>query len=126
MLGPRGPLLFLASPSEADVGSTSVSSHDPELKDQPEARVRIKINGREHPAEKGTLLLSAIQHLLRHEVPVLGRFCWNNECGNCELSAQGKDDLFPQRVRACQTPVDEDLELSELTPDLSYWLSRLR
>ena len=91
---------------------------------KPEAKLRI--NGRTHTVERDTLLLSAIQYLLRHEVPVLGRFCWNNECGNCELSARGKDDLFPRRLRACQTAVREDLELSELTPDLSYWLSRLR
>lgn len=88
--------------------------------------VTLHIKGRPHPVPQGELLLSAIQFLLRKEVPVLGRFCWNNECGNCELTAIGPNDLFPARIRACQTPVETELELTELTPDLDYWLSRLR
>jgi len=56
------------------------------------------------------------------EFPVLGRFCWNDECGNCELSVKKRDALFPLRARGCQTRVEEGMELSELTPELSYFI----
>jgi hypothetical protein len=56
------------------------------------------------------------------EFPVLGRFCWNDECGNCELSVKMREALFPLRARGCQTRVEEDMELSELTPELSYFI----
>jgi hypothetical protein len=53
---------------------------------------------------------------------VLGRFCWNNECGNCELSVKRREALFPVRARGCQTPSEGGMELGELTPELSYYL----
>ena len=53
---------------------------------------------------------------------MLGRFCWNNECGNCELRVKWKDALFPVRARGCQTAVEEGMELTELTPELSYFI----
>jgi hypothetical protein len=61
---------------------------------------------------------------VKAEFPVLGRFCWNNECGNCELSVKTGDALFPIRARGCQTAVSDGMELSELTPELSYYLRR--
>ncbi len=59
---------------------------------------------------------------MKAEFPVLGRFCWNNECGNCELSVKTREALFAVRTRGCQTKVEEGMELSELTPELSYFL----
>jgi hypothetical protein len=59
---------------------------------------------------------------VKAEFPVLGRFCWNNECGNCELSVKSRASLFPVRTRGCQTVVEEGMELTELTPELSYFI----
>ena len=62
---------------------------------------------------------------MKAEFPVLGRFCWNDECGNCELSVKRRGVLFAERARGCQTLVEEEMELTELTPELSYFLKHL-
>jgi hypothetical protein len=54
---------------------------------------------------------------------VPGKFCWNNECGNCESTVKTPGDPEGQRLRGCQTIVQERMTLTDLTPELKYWLS---
>ena len=82
----------------------------------------ILIEGQRFLVPAGETLLACIQDIVKVEFFVLGRFCWNNECGNCELSVKSRDSLFPVRARGCQTMVEEGMELTELTPELSYFL----
>ena len=82
----------------------------------------ILIEGQRFLVPAGETLLACIQDIVKAEFPVLGRFCWNNECGNCELSVKWGEALFPVRARGCQTVVEEGMELTELTPELSYYL----
>jgi hypothetical protein len=53
---------------------------------------------------------------------VPGRFCWNNECGNCEVSCQDPEAPAPRLARGCQTLVRDGMALSELTPELRFWI----
>ena len=59
--------------------------------------VDIEIEGKTFTVPKGEVLLACIQYIVRDEVPVLGRFCWSNECGNCEMSVARPDSLLPTR-----------------------------
>lgn len=84
--------------------------------------VHIEVDDTTFEVPKGEVLLACIQYIVRDEVPVLGRFCWSNECGNCEMSVAKADSLLPTRTRGCQTTVENGMRISELTPDLRYWI----
>lgn len=94
-------------------------SQDPEL-------VSVTIEDRPFLVPKGEVLLACIQDIVSSKTPVLGRFCWSNECGNCEMSVRRAEAVMSSRLRGCQTPVEDGMALSELTPDLSYWLAKIR
>ncbi len=97
-----------------------MSSADTEY-DAFERLVDIEIEGSSFAVPENNILLRCVQFIL-DEGMVLGRFCWNNECGNCELTCQTPNQPEPQRARGCQTLVQEGMVLSELSPDLRYWL----
>jgi len=85
-------------------------------------RVQIEIEGATFTVPQGDVLLACIQYIVRDEVPILGRFCWSNECGNCEMSVATAGSLLPTRSRGCQTLVEDGMRVSDLTPDLRYWI----
>ena len=85
--------------------------------------VSLRIEGTAFEVPKGEVLLACIHYIVRDRVPVLGRFCWSDECGNCEMSVTGSGELLPRRRRGCQTVVEREMQVSELSPDLRYWLS---
>lgn len=84
--------------------------------------VNIEVEGKTFAVPKGEVLLACIQYIVRDEVPVLGRFCWSNECGNCEMSVATRESLLPTRTRGCQTVVEDGMRVADLTPDLRYWI----
>ena len=86
--------------------------------------MRIEIEGRPFHVPKGEVLLACIQYIVGDHVPVLGRFCWSDECGNCEVFVTEAGALLPSRVRGCQSVVAHGMRLSELGPDLRYWIHR--
>jgi len=100
-----------------------MDSGDDSLYDPFDKLVRIRIEGRSFAVPENNMLLRCVQFIVDEGV-VLGRFCWNNECGNCEVTLQTADHAEPHRARGCQTPVQAGMILSELTPDLRYWLHR--
>lgn len=89
----------------------------------PSRLIRIEIEGKPFDVPEGELLLSAIQYIVRDLVPVLGRFCWSDECGNCEVALAGSGSPEEERVRGCQTKVEEGMSIVALGPDLRYWLA---
>ena len=84
--------------------------------------MQVEIEGAVFSVPKGEVLLACIQYIVKDEVPVLGRFCWSNECGNCEMSVAKTGAMLPTRLRGCQTLVEEGMRVSELGPDLRYWI----
>ena len=84
--------------------------------------VHIEIEGARFDVPKGEVLLACIQYIVRDEVPILGRFCWSNECGNCEMSIATAGALLPSRRRGCQTQVEPGMRISDLTPDLRFYI----
>jgi len=100
-----------------------MSSGETSLYDPFEKLVEIQIEGRTFAVPENNLLLRCVQFLV-DEGLVLGRFCWNDECGNCEVTLQESDRPESKRARGCQTLVEAGMVLSELTPDLRYWLHR--
>lgn len=83
--------------------------------------VEITIEGKTFQVPENNSILRCVQYIVDEDV-VPGRFCWNNECGNCEFEYHTAGESNHQRVRGCQTLVEEKMILSELTPDLRYWL----
>lgn len=99
-----------------------MSNRDESLYDPFDRLVEIEIQGKRFQVPENNIVLRCVQYLLDEGV-VLGRFCWNDECGNCELSYETKDQPGLRRARGCQLVVEEGMILKELTPDLRYWLS---
>ncbi|MGH9320328.1 MAG: 2Fe-2S iron-sulfur cluster-binding protein [Vicinamibacteria bacterium] len=89
---------------------------------EPAPPISIRIEGRAFRVPAGETLLTCIQDIVKAEFPVMGRFCWSNECGNCELSVRRRDALLPLPARGCRTIVEEGMEISELTPELRYFI----
>jgi hypothetical protein len=87
--------------------------------------VSVTIDDRPFLVPRGEVLLACIQYIVSSVTPLLGRFCWSNECGNCEMSVRREEALLSSRLRGCQTTVEDGMELSELTPDLRYWLTKI-
>ena len=87
-----------------------------------ERLVRVTIEGRTFEVPENNILLRCVQYIVDEDV-VPGRFCWNNECGNCEMSLRLGNDSQARRARGCQTEVDDGMTLTELTPELKYWLA---
>jgi hypothetical protein len=83
--------------------------------------VRIHILGKPFDVPENNIVLRCVQYIVNDDV-VPGRFCWNNECGNCEVLCQTASGGKPQRARGCQTLVEEGMVLTQLTPELRYWL----
>ena len=89
---------------------------------EPFARlVEIEIEGRRFQVPENNIVLRCVQYLVDEGV-VPGRFCWNNDCGNCEFTCRTGADPRPRRARGCQTVVEEGMRATELTPELRYWL----
>jgi hypothetical protein len=83
--------------------------------------VRIEIEGKAFNVPENNILLRCVQYIMDEDV-VPGRFCWNNECGNCEVSCNIPNVFAPRRARGCQTLAQEGMILSDLTPELRFWI----
>lgn len=87
-----------------------------------EKLVEITIEGKVFAVPENNILLRCVQYIVNEGV-VPGRFCWNDECGNCEMSLRVSGESLTNRVRGCQTRVENGMNLMELTPELKYWLA---
>lgn len=85
--------------------------------------IRITIEGKPFQVPENNIVLRCVQYIVNEDV-VPGRFCWNNECGHCEFSYRLEENHHLERARGCQTVVLEGMILSELTPELRYWLHK--
>ena len=87
-----------------------------------EGLVRIEFMGRTFEVPDSNSLLRALQYVASDAI-AYGRFCWNDECGNCEvtcLSEQGESAV----VRACQQIVQAGMRITAVSEDLEMVLDR--
>jgi hypothetical protein len=85
--------------------------------------LRITLRGRAHEVPENNTLLRGFQYLYGDAVSA-GRFCWNNECGNCEVTCRlpGRGD--PRRLRGCQALAEEGMEILDVSADLDIIIGR--
>jgi len=61
----------------------------------------------------GDLLLRAFQFLYGNRIS-MGRFCWNNECGNCEVRCLMPDETREHTIRACMSEVRAGMKITRV------------
>ena len=85
-----------------------------------ERLLRIKVRGREAEVPENNTLLRGFHYLFGDAV-CTGRFCWNNECGNCVVTFRSPGAEAPRRVRSCQVIAEAGMEVLVLSPDLALF-----
>jgi hypothetical protein len=89
----------------------------PELSDPAPPLVRIVVLGRTLDVPRDETLLRQLQ-FVAPEV-ALGRFCWNGECRNCEVSYVGATGAERAGL-ACVLKGHEGMQVVRLSADLRF------
>ncbi|MGH9870145.1 MAG: 2Fe-2S iron-sulfur cluster-binding protein [Candidatus Polarisedimenticolia bacterium] len=82
--------------------------------------IQIEVLGHTIEVPDNNCLLRSLQYVAGEAI-AYGRFCWNDECGNCEvtcLSASGE----PEVVRACQARVYPGMKITVLSEEIQIEL----
>lgn len=85
-----------------------------DLFDPFERFVEITFKGQKAMVPENNLLLRCFQYLDMDSI-TYGRFCWNNECGNCEIQYVMSEGEAPITARSCQTRVIEGMQIVNST-----------
>ncbi|MBI3448351.1 MAG: hypothetical protein HY049_05475 [Acidobacteria bacterium] len=96
---------------------------DLDLFDPFDRLIKISVRGKETEIPENNSLLRGFQYLLGDAI-ASGRFCWNNECGNCEITCRVPGAAAAKKLRGCQVVAEEGMEIVELSPDLDLLLGR--
>jgi hypothetical protein len=83
--------------------------------------LKIRVKGREAEVPEHNTLLRGFHYVFGDRI-VLGRFCWNNECGNCEVTCRLPGEEGERRIRGCQAIVIEGMEILHISPDLALYV----
>lgn len=90
-----------------------------------ERLVTVTVLGRRAAVPENNPLLRCFQFLSPEDV-AMGSFCWNGDCGNCEITLERGGERTA--VRSCQTLVRENDAVIEASPELRRalegWLRR--
>jgi len=62
-------------------------------------------------------LLRSLQYVAGDSI-AYGRFCWNDECGNCEVTVVAPDTGERRTVRACQEVVFPGMRVVEVSDEI--------
>lgn len=73
----------------------------PEVLDSETEKLEISLLGRKVLVPAGDLLLRSFVFLYGNRIS-MGRFCWNNECGNCEVRVLLAGETREHTIRTCQ------------------------
>ena len=73
----------------------------PEILDSEAEKLEISLLGRKVLIPAGDLLLRSFVFLYGNRIS-MGRFCWNNECGNCEVRCLLPGETTEHTIRTCQ------------------------
>src|SRR5262245_66512343 len=82
-----------------------------------ERLIRIEVLGRSIEVPENNCLLRSLQYVAGEAI-AYGRFCWNDECGNCEVTCITPDTKTPAVVRACQQRVYPGMEITAISDDI--------
>lgn len=83
--------------------------------------LEIRVCGKTRAVPENNTLLRGFHYIFGDSV-VTGRFCWNNECGNCEVSCRLPGEDATRRIRGCQALVEEGMDVTEMSPDLALFV----
>jgi hypothetical protein len=85
----------------------------PEILDPYSQLCEIVLLGQRVKVPRGDLLLRCFQYIFGDRISY-GRFCWNNECGNCEIRCAAEGDPQERVVRACMYESREGLRITHV------------
>jgi hypothetical protein len=71
-----------------------------EILDRDGEKLEISLLGRKVLVPVGDLLLRSFHFLYGNRIS-MGRFCWNNECGNCEVRCLLPGETREHTIRTC-------------------------
>lgn len=83
--------------------------------------LRIGVRGKQEEVPENNTVLRGFQYLYGDSVSS-GRFCWNNECGNCEVTCRMPGEQGTRRLRGCQILAEEGMEILDLSPDIAIFV----
>ena len=78
-----------------------------------EQKLEISLLGRKVLVPMGDLLLRSFVFLYGNRIS-MGRFCWNNECGNCEVSVLLPGETREHTIRTCQTEARAGMRITSV------------
>ncbi len=88
-----------------------------------ERLIPITVLGHRFEVPENNSLLRAFQFISPETVPY-GRFCWNQECQYCKVTCKLPDDDEARPMLACKFLVVAGMEVSEVSAELKWCLSR--
>lgn len=82
--------------------------------------IEIEILGEKHKIPENNSLLRGFQFLSMETVS-LGDFCWNGECGNCNvwLEKNGKE----KSALACRTEAEEGMKIVRMSGEIKLMVN---
>jgi hypothetical protein len=93
----------------------------PQIVDPYTQLCEITLLGRRVRVPRGDLLLRCFQFIFGDRISY-GRFCWNNECGNCEIRCRKQGTREEQIVRACMYESREGLDITEVPVEFRVFM----
>jgi hypothetical protein len=85
----------------------------PEIIDPYSRLCEVVLLGKRVQVPLGDILLRCFQYVFGDRISY-GRFCWNNECGNCEIRCLNPGEKKEHTVRACMYESREGLTITEV------------
>ena len=82
-----------------------------------EGLIKIEILGHRLELPDNNCLLRSLQYVAGESI-ACGRFCWNDECGNCEVTCVSPETGEGEVVRACQARVYPGMKVTALSDDI--------
>lgn len=83
--------------------------------------VRVSVVGRTVEVPDNNTLLRGLQSVAPDGIS-RGRFCWNNECGNCRVFYRLPGDTADRKGRGCCLVVKDEIALTTLSTELKFAL----
>ena len=83
--------------------------------------VKVAVVGRTVEVPDNNTLLRGLQSIAPDGIS-RGRFCWNNECGNCRVYYRLPGDTADRKGRGCCLVVKDEMALTALSTELKYAL----
>lgn len=78
--------------------------------------IEIDVLGHKIQVPDNNCLLRSLQYVAGESI-AYGRFCWNDECGNCEVTCESASGA-PEVVRACQARVHSGMKIIALSDEV--------